>query len=106
MNLSARRSLAAVAGLGVSQIISYGTLYYSFSILAPAMGEEFARSREWLFAAFSGTLLIGGIISPWSGRWADRFGAGRVMTLGSLAAACLCLPAHSHRIGAHSRRRW
>ncbi|WP_027232420.1 arsenite efflux MFS transporter ArsK [Phyllobacterium sp. UNC302MFCol5.2] len=87
MTLSARRSLAAVSALGVSQIISYGTLYYSFSILAPAMGEEFARSREWLFAAFSGTLLIGGIISPWSGRWADRFGAGRVMTLGSLAAA-------------------
>jgi len=87
MILSARRSLAAVTGLGVTQIISYGTLYYSFSILAPAMGQEFSQSREWLFAAFSGTLLIGGLISPWSGRWADRFGAGRVMTLGSLAAA-------------------
>jgi predicted MFS family arabinose efflux permease len=87
MILSARRSLAAVTGLGITQIISYGTLYYSFSILAPAMGLEFGQSREWLFAAFSGTLLIGGMISPWSGRWADRFGAGRVMTLGSLAAA-------------------
>jgi MFS family permease len=87
MILSARRSLAAVTGLGVTQIISYGTLYYSFSILAPAMGQEFDQSREWLFAAFSGTLLIGGLISPWSGRWADRFGAGRVMALGSLAAA-------------------
>ncbi len=97
MMLSARRSLAAVTGLGITQIISYGTLYYSFSILAPAMGEEFGRSREWLFAAFSGTLLIGGLVSPWSGRWADRFGAGRVMTLGSLAAAlslilCACSP--------------
>jgi len=87
MILSARRSLAAVTGLGVTQIISYGTLYYSFSILAPAMGQEFDQSREWLFAAFSGTLLIGGLISPWSGHWADRFGAGRVMALGSLAAA-------------------
>lgn len=87
MILSARRSLAAVTGLGVTQITSYGTLFYSFSILAPAMGQEFAQSREWLFAAFSGTLLIGGLVSPWSGRWADRFGAGRIMTLGSLAAA-------------------
>lgn len=87
MILSARRSLAAVTGLGVTQIVSYGTLYYSFSILAPAMGQEFSQSRERLFAAFSGTLLIGGMISLWSGRWADRFGAGRVMTLGSLAAA-------------------
>ncbi|MGH9914874.1 MAG: arsenite efflux MFS transporter ArsK, partial [Pyrinomonadaceae bacterium] len=59
---------------------------YSFSILEPAMAQEFGQSREWLYAAFSGTLLIGGIVSPWSGRWADRFGAGRVMTFGSLAA--------------------
>lgn len=87
MILSARRSLAAVTGLGVTQIVSYGTLYYSFSILEPAMAQEFGQSRQWLFAAFSGTLLIGGIISPWSGRWADQFGAGRVMTFGSLAAA-------------------
>lgn len=87
MIISARRSLATVVGLGVTQIIGYGTLFYSFSILAPVIGQEFGQSREWLFAAFSGTLLIGGIISPWSGRWADRFGAGRVMTLGSLAAA-------------------
>jgi hypothetical protein len=87
MNLSARRSLAAVTGLGVTQIIGYGTLFYSFSILAPEMGRDFSQSREWLFGIFSGTLLIGGLVSPWSGRWADRFGAGRVMALGSLAAA-------------------
>jgi predicted MFS family arabinose efflux permease len=87
MIISARRSLATVIGLGVTQITSYGTLFYSFSILAPVIGQEFGQTREWLFAAFSGTLLIGGIVSPWSGRWADRFGAGRVMMLGSLAAA-------------------
>ncbi len=87
MIISARRSLATVIGLGITQIIGYGTLFYSFSILAPVIGQEFNQTREWLFAAFSGTLLIGGIVSPWSGRWADRFGAGRVMTLGSLAAA-------------------
>ncbi|MEP7455130.1 arsenite efflux MFS transporter ArsK [Phyllobacterium sp. SB3] len=87
MIISARRSLATVVGLGITQIIGYGTLFYSFSIMAPVIGQEFAQTREWLFAAFSGTLLIGGIISPWSGRWADRFGAGRVMTFGSLAAA-------------------
>lgn len=87
MIISARRSLATVVGLGITQIIGYGTLFYSFSILAPVIGQEFGQTREWLFAAFSGTLLIGGIVSPWSGRWADKFGAGRVMTLGSLAAA-------------------
>ncbi|EJN06483.1 arsenite efflux MFS transporter ArsK [Phyllobacterium sp. YR531] len=87
MIISARRSLATVVGLGITQIIGYGTLFYSFSIMAPVIGQEFGQTREWLFAAFSGTLLIGGIISPWSGRWADRFGAGRVMTFGSLAAA-------------------
>ena len=33
---------AAVWGLGVTQIIGYGTIFYSFSILAPAMARIWA----------------------------------------------------------------
>lgn len=76
----------AVIALGLTQIIGYGTLYYSFSVLAPAMGREFALSTEWMFAAFSASLLVGGLSAPWIGAWIDRAGAGRVMTVGSLVA--------------------
>jgi hypothetical protein len=82
-----RLPLGAVAGLGVTQIIGYGTLYYSFSILAPDMARDFALPVELIFAALSAALLAGGLTAPWLGRWIDRFGAGRVMTAGSLAAA-------------------
>lgn len=76
-----------VAALGVTQIIGYGTLYYSFSILAPSMAQDFGWSTEWLFGAFSVALLIGGLAAPLAGRWIDRVGAGRMMSVGSLVAA-------------------
>jgi hypothetical protein len=76
-----------IAALGVTQIIGYGTLYYSFSILEPSISRDFDWSSEWMFGAFSGALLIGGLAAPFAGRWIDRFGAGRVMAGGSLVAA-------------------
>ena len=76
-----------IAGLGLTQIIGYGTLYYSFSILEPSMSRDFGWSSEWIFGAFSVALLIGGLVAPLTGRSIDRFGAGRVMAGGSLVAA-------------------
>lgn len=76
-----------VAALGLTQIVGYGTLYYAFSVLAPAMAQELGWSSEWIFGALSLSLLAAGLAAPWAGRWVDRFGAGRVMASGSLAAA-------------------
>ena len=78
---------AALWALGLTQIIGYGTLYYSFSILVPSIAREFVWPEQWVFGALSASLLVGGILAPTAGRWADRFGAGRVMTLGSIGAA-------------------
>ncbi|MBL8582840.1 MAG: arsenite efflux MFS transporter ArsK [Rhizobiaceae bacterium] len=77
----------ALGALGLTQIIGYGTLYYSFSILVPSIAREFAWPEQWVFGALSASLLVGGILAPTAGRWADRFGAGRVMTFGSAGAA-------------------
>jgi len=79
--------VAAIVALGVTQIIGYGTLYYSFSILAPDMAAHFSWSSEWIFGALSAALLIGGVTAPWLGALFDRIGAGRVMTIGSATAA-------------------
>lgn len=76
-----------IAGLGLTQIIGYGSLYYSFGILAPAMASDFGWPVEWVFGALSGALLIGGLTAPWAGRWTDQFGAGRMMSAGSAVAA-------------------
>ncbi|MCM2476585.1 arsenite efflux MFS transporter ArsK [Rhizobium sp. CG5] len=79
--------------LGVTQIIGYGSLYYSFSILAPEMARDVALPLDWLFAILSVCLLAGGMMAPKAGRWADRFGAGRLMAPGSLAAGLALLAA-------------
>lgn len=77
---------SAIWGLGLTQIIGYGTLYYSFAILAPDMADEFGLSREAVFGALSGAIFLGSLLAPTAGRLADRHGAGRVMTAGSMAA--------------------
>ncbi|RUV33104.1 MULTISPECIES: arsenite efflux MFS transporter ArsK [unclassified Mesorhizobium] len=77
----------AIWALGLTQIVGYGTLFYSFSILAPAMAREFGLTEGWVFGALSASLFAGSLFAPTAGRWADRFGAGRIMTVGSVAAA-------------------
>lgn len=79
--------IAIVLALGVTQIIGYGTLYYSFSILAPDMAQDLGWSVDHVFALFSGSLLAGGLIAPALGRWMDRFGAATLMAVGSAVAA-------------------
>ena len=84
---SSPSNAAAIWALGVTQIIGYGTLYYSFSILAPGIAAEFGVAIEWIYGCISLALLAGGLISPYAGGLADRHGAGRVMAAGSVGAA-------------------
>ncbi|TDK35162.1 arsenite efflux MFS transporter ArsK [Rhizobium deserti] len=99
--MTARLPTGAIAALGVTQIIGYGTLYYSFSILAPDMAASLAWSQEWIFGALSIALLVGGLTAPWLGVLIDRIGAGRVMTIGSaVAAAALVACAYAPGKGA------
>ncbi|HEV7245965.1 MAG TPA: arsenite efflux MFS transporter ArsK [Shinella sp.] len=91
-----RIQTGVVAALGITQIVGYGTLYYSFSILAESMAVDFGISVEQVFAVFSVSLFVGGITAPLIGRELDRRGAAAVMTFGSaIAAATLVLCAWS-----------
>lgn len=86
-----RHPLAIIAALGLTQIIGYGTLYYSFSILAPGMAVDLGLSRETVFGTFSAALLAGGLAAPFMGGWMDRLGAARMMAAGSLLSALLLI---------------
>ena len=70
---------SAIWALGITQIVGYGTLFYSYSILAPAVAAELAWSQQWVFAVLSASLLASALLAPFAGRWADRFGAGALM---------------------------
>lgn len=91
--MTARIPAQVIWALGVTQVIGYGTLYYSFSVLAPAIGREFDWPSEWVYAALTVALLSGGLLAPLAGHLADKFGATRVMTVGSLAASLTLLAA-------------
>jgi Major Facilitator Superfamily len=76
-----------VAALGVAQVISWGTLYYSISVLGPAIRAELGVSEVLLFGAFTGGLLVSGALAPMAGRFIDAKGGRVVMSAGSLVAA-------------------
>jgi MFS family permease len=88
-----RLPAAAIWGLGATQIIGYGTLYYSYSVLAPEIGREFGWPPEWTFFALTLALLAGGLLAHAAGQLVDRYGAVRTMTLGSIAAAAMLVAA-------------
>ncbi len=74
-------------GLGIAQIIAWGSLYYSISVLAAAIGAELALSPSGVFGAFSLGLAMSGVAAPAAGRAIDRFGGRRVLAAGSVVAA-------------------
>jgi predicted MFS family arabinose efflux permease len=76
-----------ILALGLTQTIGYGTLYYAYGVLAPAISREFGVGLDWFFAAFTIGLLLGGLVAPLVGRELDRRGARLVMTMGSVLAA-------------------
>ncbi|WEX11048.1 arsenite efflux MFS transporter ArsK [Chelativorans sp. AA-79] len=82
--MTGRIPASAIWALGLTQIIGYGTLYYSFSVLAPAIGATFDWTPEWTFGALTIALLAGGLVSPLSGHMVDKWGAAPTMTVGSL----------------------
>ncbi|MDP3340705.1 MFS transporter [Frigidibacter sp.] len=84
-----RLTLPLVSALGATQVIGYGSIYYAFPILAPAVAQEFAVGEPLLFGLLSAGLLLGGLAAPSLGGLIDRIGAGRVMTAGSLIMALL-----------------
>jgi hypothetical protein len=86
-----------VPALGATQIVSWGTLYYSIAVLGASMRDELGISAAMLFAAYSLALLISALTAPFVGRAIDRHGGRVVMSAGSVVAAlALFLIAHVH----------
>ncbi|SIR04140.1 MFS transporter [Bosea sp. TND4EK4] len=80
------RGLALIAGLGITQVIGYGALYYAFAVLAPKMTDSFGWAPEWTYGGFAVGLLAGGLAAPIAGRLIDQHGTRLMMTVGSALA--------------------
>ncbi len=76
-----------ITGLGITQIIGWGTTYYALGALSQDIATETGWSKALIFGAFSAALLVSGMISPWAGRFIDRRGGRKLMMSGSLLSA-------------------
>ncbi|RZI44756.1 MFS transporter [Herbaspirillum sp. HC18] len=72
--------------LAFTQIVSWGSLYYAFAIVAHDIQAELGWRTEIVFGAFSWSLLISGLASTPAGMLIDRIGGRTVMAAGSLLA--------------------
>lgn len=80
-----------VTALGIAQICAWGSLYYSFPLIAEAMGAEQGWSKPQLYGAATLGLLLSGLAAYPIGAAIDA-GRGRlVMTAASLGAGLLLI---------------
>lgn len=83
--------------LAFTQIVSWGSLYYAFAIVAGDIQRELGWRTEIVFGAYSWSLLVSGLASTPAGVLIDRYGGRGVMACGSLlAAAGMATLAFSH----------
>jgi MFS family permease len=75
-----------VAVLSVTQIISWGVLYYAFAALSSSITADTSWSSVSVTGAFSLSQLVAAGAGIWVGRHIDGYGPRRVMTAGSLLA--------------------
>jgi len=80
-----------VTAMSLAQLVSWGSLYYTFSLLMPALEADLALSRVEVSGAFSAALLAGGIAGVPVGRWIDSGHGRAVMSGGSLLAGATLL---------------
>jgi len=76
-----------VLALAITETISWGIVYYAYSVLITSLEAEFGWSRSVVTGAFSLGLLVSGVMAIPVGIWLDRHSARGIMTLGSIAAA-------------------
>ena len=76
--------------LAVTETVSWGILFYAFSVFITPMHDELGWSLAVLTGAYSLALLCSGLTAPLVGRWIDRHGSRGLMTAGSiLGVACV-----------------
>lgn len=80
-----------VGTLALTETISWGILYYAFSVFLVPMGEELGWSSATLTGAYSLGLLVSGLAAPLVGRWLDGHGPRALMSCGSIAGVALVL---------------
>ena len=82
-----RQRNGILAILAITQVLSWGALYYAFTILAPHIQRDMGWRAEAVYGAFSLSLLVAGLCATPVGILLDRCGGRFVMAAGSLVCS-------------------
>ena len=82
-----RRQLPIILALGTTQTLAWASSYYLPAILADPIARDLGVSSNWIFAAFSASLLISAVLGPRVGRQIDLVGGKSVLSLSNLTLA-------------------
>lgn len=77
--------------LAVTETISWGIIYYAFSVFLTPMEADLGWSRAELTGGFSLMWLVAGAMAFPVGAWIDKHGARALMTAGSIGASLLVM---------------
>jgi len=94
-----RRQLPVILALGTAQTLAWASSVYLPAIVADPMAHDLGISANWIFGAYSGALVIAGLLGPRIGRQIDRVGGRPVLSFSNLTlAAGLVLLGFTHSI--------
>jgi MFS family permease len=81
------RQFPIILALGTTQTLAWASSYYLPAILADPIARDLGVSSNWIFAAFSASLVISAVLGPRVGRQIDLFGGRPVLTTSNLTMA-------------------
>jgi len=81
------RQLPIIVALGTTQTLAWASSYYLPAILADPIGRDLGVSSNWIFAAFSASLVISALLGPRVGRQIDLVGGRQVLSISNLVLA-------------------
>ncbi|MCC9620078.1 MFS transporter [Thalassospira sp. MA62] len=80
-----------VTGIGIAQLISWGTAYYLIGNLGTALADHNGWDSAIIYGGFSSALLVMGLTSSAIGRLIDHWDGRPVMMIGAALNALGCL---------------
>lgn len=93
------RQLPVILALGTTQTLAWASSYYLPAILADPIARDLGLSSNWIFTAFSASLVISGLLGPRVGRQIDVMGGRGVLSTSNIVLASgLVLLGLSHSI--------
>jgi MFS family permease len=81
------RQLPIIVALGTTQTLAWASSYYLPAILADPIARDLGVSSNWIFAAFSASLVISALLGPRVGRQIDLVGGRSVLSISNLTLA-------------------